>query len=509
MSILPTDKHEDRASPLSKRPRVLVIDDLPLNAEVIGENLSDFCDVESAVSGAEGLALIEETLPDLILLDVMMPGMDGYAVCEALKRDPRTREIPVIFVTGHNDAESESRALQAGAVDFIHKPVNRDVVRARARLHLALKSRERELRELNQELEQRVEERTAALKDALIRAEAAHRAKSLFLANINHELRTPMNAILGLSELIALQIADPLLQESVDKIGGAGRQLLGIMNDIIEVADLQAGKIEIEAIDFALRTLLGSLEDAWRGHAEAKGLTLVSDLDSALPPILRGDPVRLEQILGNFLSNAVKFSESGRIVLRARLAGSLGGLITVRFEVEDQGIGIDADRQAAIFDIFEQGDNSNTRRYGGSGIGLAICKQLAELMGGSIGVGSAPEKGSLFWVAIRFQHGSVAAVRLLPTASDETAAPSDPEEVSGVDWDQVRQVFVPLVGLLAAGDIQAYMVWSKAGHLLEPILGVRAAPFKQAMDNFEFAAALEQLLEIRAAYPQLEQPRSG
>ena len=181
--------------------RILIIDDIAANLVLLGEVLSDLAEVQFATSGAEALALVQQSQPDLILLDVMMPEMDGYAVCEVLKSGPASRAIPLIFVTAKNDPQSESRALEAGAADFIHKPINHTVVRARVRLQLELKGRERALQQLNVELEDTVALRTHALSDALAGAQDADRIKSAFLANMSHEIRTSMNAIIGMTHL--------------------------------------------------------------------------------------------------------------------------------------------------------------------------------------------------------------------------------------------------------------------------------------------------------------------
>ena len=181
--------------------RILIIDDIAANLVLLGEVLSDLAEVQFATSGAEALALVQQSQPDLILLDVMMPEMDGYAVCELLKSGSAGRDIPLIFVTAKNDPQSESRALEAGAVDFILKPINRAVVRACVRLQLELKGRARALQQLNVELEDTVALRTHALSDALAGAQDADRIKSAFLANMSHEIRTSMNAIIGMTHL--------------------------------------------------------------------------------------------------------------------------------------------------------------------------------------------------------------------------------------------------------------------------------------------------------------------
>lgn len=488
------------SAPVSHRPQLLVVDDLPENVEVIGEFLAPDYDIQCAFSGPEALELLAQHTPDLILLDVMMPGMDGYTVCEALKRDARTAGVPVIFVTARNDADSETRALAAGGVDFIHKPVNRDVVRARVGVHLTLRERERlllrlndELEQLNAELEERVEERTQGLRDAMIQAEAAHRAKSLFLANVSHELRTPMNGILGFAGLLKGQLGEPRLRERVEKIEQSGLQLMSIVNSIIDVARLEAGKVHIESEHFVLRTMFQAVAALWGGRAEAKGLELSLEIDPDLPTTLVGDAVRLGHVLRNLVGNAIKFSSTGRVTLRAGLVRVIKETVAVRFEVEDQGIGIEPALQSAIFGLFEQGDNSSTRRYEGAGLGLAICQHLVRLMGGQIGVDSTPGAGSRFWVSVSLRVGDPSRADREPAQLTENGDAARQVAAAPVDSAAAQEIAHRLEGLLEAGNFEAVVIWSHTMAALNPILADAATAFNAAMENMDFDSALQHL----------------
>jgi PAS domain S-box-containing protein len=227
-------------------------------------------------------------------------------------------------------------------------------------------------------------------------AEAANRAKSAFLANMSHEIRTPMNAIIGLTHLIARDAHDALQRTRLAKVDGAARHLLQVINDILDISKIEAGKMVLEETDFLLDRLLTRTFDLVGERARDKGLELVVDTDH-LPNALRGDPTRLSQALLNLLSNAVKFTEQGWVQVRGSLLRMDGRRLLVRFEVRDTGEGIPPDRQATLFDAFEQADSSTTRRHGGTGLGLALTRYIATMMGGEVGVHSAPGEGSTFW----------------------------------------------------------------------------------------------------------------
>ena len=295
-----------------------------------------------------------------------------------------------------------------------------------------------ELENYRLHLERLVAERTYELSVAKEAAEKASRSKSAFLANMSHEIRTPLNAITGMSHLLRRSGCTAEQAERLDRIENASDHLLEIINAVLDLSKIEAGKFVLEESTVSIDGLVGNVCSMIQERANAKHLTLIRDL-APLPCALLGDPTRLQQALLNFASNAVKFTEAGHITFRTRLQAEDAASLELRFEVEDSGIGIAPEAQKRLFGAFEQADNSTTRKYGGTGLGLAITRKLAGLMGGEAGVSSMPGEGSRFWFSARLKKAPL-------------ARPATMHEAEGIDDMAIARSFPGRRVLLAEDD---------------------------------------------------------
>ncbi|MEO5954959.1 MAG: ATP-binding protein [Nitrospiraceae bacterium] len=355
--------------------------------------------VEEAENGREALEAFQRLHPKVVLLDVMMPEMDGFMTCAALRKLPGGKHVPVLIMTGLDDYHSITQAYDAGATDFLTKPLNGLLLTHRVRYIVRSSLVLQELRASQASLAQA---RDAALEGT--------RLKSEFLATMSHEIRTPMNGVLGMTEWLLDTALTPEQRDCANTIRTSGEALLSIINDILDFSKMDSCKLQLEETDFEVRQLLTDVLDPFQERASSKGLTLCSLTETNVPASLRGDAARLRQILSHLLDNAVKFTERGTIAVHVDmeekpagnnpigldLTPSLPQSVRVRFSISDTGIGIASDACTRIFQPFMQADGTNTRTYGGTGMGLAICQRLVELMGGSLVVNSEPGRGSVF-----------------------------------------------------------------------------------------------------------------
>jgi len=381
------------------KPLVLVIDDSLVNLAFLGDILERHnFDIVLANSGERGLAIAKQSHPDIILLDVVMSGWDGYETCQRIKQEPDLEKIPILFLSALVTTENKVRALQAGGVDYINKPFQKEELLARVQTHV-------ELAYLRRNLEREVANKTEsiqslfeALQLAYEKAQQASILKSQFLRNISHEFRTPMNIVLGMLEML---IEDTELTEEqrhyAESAMSAGKQLMDILTNMLNFSQQFNSELKQNIIDFEPQEIIDNTLKGVSSRVKAKNLQIIIEIVPQLRTSLRGNSDYIQKILSKLVDNAIKFTFQGTVTIRVFELSSRNNKRWVRFEISDTGIGIAPEKQAHLFDTFYQVDGSSTRLYQGMGMGLAVAKMFTEQMGGQMGMESHVNQGSTFW----------------------------------------------------------------------------------------------------------------
>lgn len=373
---------------------LLIVDDKPENIIAL-EAILDQQDINiiSTTSPNEALKICWEKDIALALVDVQMPGMNGFELVEILKSNVKTQDIMVIFVTAISlEVKYALKGLNAGAIDYLYKPLDPYITSAKVDSFIQLFRNQREIKNKNQQLEEFQKELIKAKNEA----ELSKKAKENFMANMSHEIRTPINGIIGLINLLKKSELNTAQREMISLLEVSSESLLGVINDILDISKIEAGKFRINYTKTNIRLILTQAANLLNVKAKEKKLALKLEIADDLPEMIIADSLRLNQIFMNLLSNAIKFTQNGEVKLKAEVLDKKTNTVQIRFSVIDSGIGISSADQAKIFDKFEQIEDHTITQHGGTGLGLSIVKKLVELKNGTLELTSKEGKGSTF-----------------------------------------------------------------------------------------------------------------
>ena len=370
-----------------KKPGVLVVDDENSNILALTHILSPDYSVYAAKNGRNAIEAAEKFLPDVILLDIVMPDMDGYEVIKILKNSEKTRNIPVIFITGLGDSSDEEKGLAMGASDYVNKPFKPAILKLRIQNQITI-----------------IKQTKLVIAKEI--AEKSNRTKIEFLSRMNHEMRTPLNAIIGMAILAKNTLATEERNDMLNDTIKAANHLLKLIEDILDMSDIAENRFRLSCSKFSFPELMNDILNEVKPGIKEKQQSFIANVDPSIPEMLDGDRKRLRQVLMHLLSNAQKFTpEQGSIKLNASAGNVTDKTITLRFELIDSGIGISGEQREFLFDPFQQADDRISRNFDGAGLGLAIAKYIIELMDGRIWVESEPGKGSKFSFNVKMSKG--------------------------------------------------------------------------------------------------------
>jgi len=375
-----------------EKVKILIVDDVPGKRLAIEAALAEMD--EQVVAVSSGVEALRHLLTDefaVILLDVNMPDMDGYETASLIRQRPRFEHTPIIFITAFGDEMHAAQGYSLGAVDYIQSPVIPSVLRTKVKVFV-------ELYRKNLEITRQAQQKIALVEAeaALAAAERSSQAKSAFLATISHELRTPMNAIIGMTQLTLDENLTPTARENLNIVQNSAQVLLDLLNEILDFSRLEAGRFPLSVAPFSLRQTLDGTMKSLAVRAFERGLDFLCTLPHDMPDEFEGDALRLRQVLVNLIGNAIKFTDQGEVLVNVELESATPEQAVLRFSVTDTGIGVSAADMQKIFAPFTQADSSSTRVHGGTGLGLSIASSLINLMGGRLWVESELGLGSIF-----------------------------------------------------------------------------------------------------------------
>ncbi|MCL2441057.1 MAG: response regulator [Treponema sp.] len=366
----------------NKKNSLLIVDDDASNLMELTRILQPEYNIYMAKNGASALEKAQLNVPDLILLDVVMPDMNGFDVLKKLQVSEKTQIIPVIFITGINEDSNESAGLSIGAVDYIRKPFDSMVIKLRVRHQIQIINLRRDLEE------------------SAKTAEMASKTKSVFLANMSHEIRTPMNAILGITEIMLQNETLPeKIEEGLGKIYSSCDLLLSIINDILDFSKIEAGRMDIIPVQYKIVNLINDVVNLNMMRFDDKSIDFEINIDENIPVRFTGDELRIKQVLNNLLSNAFKYTDTGKVTLSVSFESGRKDEVLV-LSVKDTGYGMTSEQVEKIFDEYSRIIHAKSGAIEGTGLGLSITQRLLKLMNGEIIVESTPGKGSIFTVKL-------------------------------------------------------------------------------------------------------------
>jgi signal transduction histidine kinase len=422
----------------TEKINLLIVDDRPENVIALEALLQrDDINLISTTLPNEALRICWEMDISIAMVDVQMPGMDGFELVEILKSNPRTKDIVIIFVTAISmETKYAVKGLNTGAVDYLYKPLNPYVTAAKVDSFIQFVRNQRSIKRKNLELE--------AYQNKLIEAkesaEQGKRIKENFLANMSHEIRTPINGIIGIANLLNKTSLTAEQQEMINLLEISSESLLGVINDILDLSKMEAGKFKITRAATDLGKNCQSVINLLKIRACEKGLNLIVDVDERLPELVMADSLRLNQILMNLIGNAIKFTTTGSVTLSVMVENQKGNNLQIKFSVSDTGIGIAKENIDKVFETFEQADEQTTIKFGGTGLGLAIVKNLAKLKGGVLEVDSEENKGSTFsfinWYEV------IAHAKNMQPETKEAFLPFENVKVLVAEDNQINQFLI-------------------------------------------------------------------